>query len=112
MKTSIMSLALGIVLSGSVAAGAAERPARPSHSHRTIHHRAVVRHKDPVASPTPAAFVPYNPFKALIPAARADPPPAARPWRDPFIPREKDGLSSDPNACVNYGCVGAGGGGD
>jgi hypothetical protein len=33
-------------------------------------------------------------------------------WRDPFKPRGTDGLSSDPNACASYGCVGAGGGGD
>jgi hypothetical protein len=33
-------------------------------------------------------------------------------WSDPFKPRRTDGLSSDPNACASYGCVGAGGGGD
>ena len=37
----------------------------------------------------------------------ADPPSA-----DPFKPARTDGLSSDPNACASYGCVGAGGGGD
>jgi hypothetical protein len=31
---------------------------------------------------------------------------------DPFKPRRTDGLSSDPDACASYGCVGAGGGGD
>ena len=33
-------------------------------------------------------------------------------WRDPFKPRRTDGLSSNPDACASYGCVGAGGGGD
>jgi hypothetical protein len=33
-------------------------------------------------------------------------------WHDPFKPRRTDGLSSNPNACASYGCVGAGGGGD
>jgi hypothetical protein len=33
-------------------------------------------------------------------------------WSDPFKPRRTDGLSSDPNACASYGCVGAGGGGN
>ena len=36
----------------------------------------------------------------------------ASPWRDPFKPRRTDGLSSNPDACASYGCVGAGGGGD
>ena len=31
---------------------------------------------------------------------------------DPFKPRTTDGLSSNPDACASYGCVGAGGGGD
>ncbi len=29
--------------------------------------------------------------------------------RDPFKPRTIDGLSSNPNACVSYGCVDVGG---
>ena len=33
-------------------------------------------------------------------------------WHDPFKPRRTDGLSSNPDACASYGCVGAGGGGD
>jgi hypothetical protein len=33
-------------------------------------------------------------------------------WNDPFKPRRTDGLSSNPNVCASYGCVGAGGGGD
>ncbi len=31
---------------------------------------------------------------------------------DPFTPRTTDGLSSNVDACASYGCVGAGGGGD
>jgi hypothetical protein len=31
---------------------------------------------------------------------------------DPFKPHTTNGLSSNPNACVSYGCVDAGGGGD
>jgi hypothetical protein len=31
---------------------------------------------------------------------------------DPFKPRTTNGLSSNPDACASYGCVGAGGGGD
>jgi hypothetical protein len=33
-------------------------------------------------------------------------------WHDPFRPRTTNGLSSNPDACASYGCVGAGGGGD
>lgn len=106
MKTSILSLTLGIVLAGPVAAYSAERPARPFHSHRTIHYshrtihyRPVVRYFDPFAWPTAAATA-------------AAPVVGWRPSHDPFMPRTTDGLSSNPNACVNYGCVDAGGGGD
>ncbi len=35
-----------------------------------------------------------------------------KPFHDPFKPRTTNGLSSNPNACASYGCVGAGGGGD
>ena len=37
---------------------------------------------------------------------------ASKPLKDPFKPRTANGLSSNPNACASYGCVGAGGGGD
>jgi hypothetical protein len=83
MKTSILSLALGIVLACPVAAYAAESPNVIEdlfhgwdHSQRA-NHETVVSHS-----------------------------------RDPFKPRTTDGLSGNPNACASYGCVGAGGGGD
>jgi hypothetical protein len=81
MKTSILPLALNVMLANAVAAYASENPYRQVHGHRTIHH--VTR-------------------DAIV----------ASPWRDPFKPRRTDGLSSNPDACASYGCVGAGGGGD
>ncbi len=36
---------------------------------------------------------------------------ASHQYVDPFKPRTTNGLSSNPNACASYGCVGAGGGG-
>jgi hypothetical protein len=86
MKTSILSLALGIMLASPVAAYAGGSPNAVNaledlfygsdHSHRAYHETV-------------------------------DPPSA-----DPFKPDRTDGLSSDTNACASYGCVGAGGGGD
>jgi hypothetical protein len=86
MKTSILSLALGIALASPVATYAGESPnpvnaledlfLGSDHSHRAYHETV------------------------------------HRPSADPFKPRRTDGLSGDPNACVSYGCVGAGGGGD
>ena len=99
MKTPIVALAVGIVLAGPVRAYATEHVARPFHTHRTIQSRPVVRHFDASVWLTPAATA----------AAPAVGPGSSH---DPFIPRRKDGLSSNPDACVNYGCVGAGGGGD
>jgi hypothetical protein len=81
MKTSILPLALNVMLANAVAAYASENPYGQVHGHRTIHH--VTR-------------------DAIV----------ASPWRDPFKPRRTDGLSSNPDACASYGCVGAGGGGD
>jgi hypothetical protein len=86
MKTLILSLALGIVLASPVAAFAG-------------------------GSPNPVNAL-ENPFYGSDHIHRAyhwtvDPPSA-----DPFKPDRTDGLSSDPNACASYGCVGAGGGGD
>ena len=81
MKTSILPLALNVMLANAVAAYASENPYGQVHGHRTIHH--VTR-------------------DAIV----------ASPWRDPFKPRRTDGLSSSPDACASYGCVGAGGGGD
>ena len=83
MKTSILSLALAIVLACPVAAYAGEDTNifedllfGSDHSHRT--------HQETVNLPSV----------------------------DPFKPRRIDGLSSNVNACASYGCVGAGGGGD
>ncbi len=93
MKSLIMPLALGTVLAA-VAAFAAESPHRPVNGYRATDYWSFAPIPDPFAAPTAGAS--------------EDPPRAG----DPFIPREKDGLSSNPNACVNYGCVDAGGGGD
>jgi hypothetical protein len=91
MKTSIISLALGIVLAGPVAAYATE-PASgsaPSNQATDLWNRI----GDFFAAPTTSA-------RANAHAA------------DPFKPRTTDGLSSSRDACASYGCVDAGGGGD
>ena len=91
MKTFIVSLALGIVLAGSVTAYATE-PASgsaPSNQATDLWHRI----GDFFAAPTIGA-------KANAHAT------------DPFKPRITDGLSRNRDACASYGCVGAGGGGD
>ena len=91
MKTSIILLALGIVLAGPVAAYATE-PASgsvPSNQATDLWNRI----GDFFAAPTTGAV-------------------ATTHATDPFKPRTTDGLSSNPNACASYGCVGAGGGGD
>ena len=84
MKTSILALALGVTLAGPVRAYASESP---------------------------------NLIKAIADlftgsdhGQRADHKTEA--WHDPFKPRRTDGLSSNPDACASYGCVGAGGDGD
>ena len=82
MKMSILSLALGVVLASPVAAHASENPYGRVHRHRTTHQAT-----------THQATIVSN-------------------WHDPFKPRRTDGLSSNPDACASYGCVGAGGGGD
>lgn len=81
MKTSILSLALGVALACPVAAYADEIPnifqqlfAGSDYSHRADHRETV--------------------NSAQI---------------DPFKPRTTDGLSSNPNACASYGCVDVGG---
>jgi hypothetical protein len=91
MRTSIISLALAIVLAGPVAAYATE-PASgsaPSNQATDLWHRI----GDFFAAPTTGA-------KANAYAT------------DPFKPRITDGLSRNRDACASYGCVGAGGGGD
>ena len=93
MKTLIISLALGIVLAGPVAAYATEpEPASglaPSNPATDLWNRI----GDFFAAPTTSA-------KANAHAT------------DPFKPRVTDGLSGNRDACASYGCVGAGGGGD
>ena len=93
MKTSIISLALGIVLAGPVTAYAAEPASGSAPSHQATNFWSHFGLPDLFAAPTTDA------------GANAD---AA----DPFKPRRTDGLSSNPDACASYGCVGAGGGGD
>jgi hypothetical protein len=84
MKTSILALSLGVMLASPVGAYASESP--------NLFH--VI-----------ADF-----FSGPDRGQRADHKTAASP--DPFKPRTTDGLSRNRNACVSYGCVGAGGGGD
>jgi hypothetical protein len=84
MKTSILSLALGFMLASPVGAYASESP----NLIKVI-----------------ADF-----FSGSDHGQRADHKTAAS--HDPFKPRRTDGLSSNPDACASYGCVGAGGGGD
>jgi len=86
MKTSILALALGIMPATPVAAYADESP-------------------NPVNALEDLFLGSDHSHRAYH--ATADPPSA-----DPFKPARTDGLSSDPNACASYGCVGAGGGGD
>ena len=91
MKTSIISLVLGLVLAGPVTAYATE-PASGS-------------------APSNQASVLWNRigdfFAAPTTGARANAQAT-----DPFKPRTTDGLSSNRDACASYGCVDAGGGGD
>ena len=84
MKTSILAMALGVMLASPVGAYASESP-------NLIN--AV------------ADF-----FSGSDQGQRADHKTAAS--HDPFKPRTTDGLSRNRNACASYGCVGAGGGGD
>lgn len=91
MKMSIVSLALGIVLAGPVAAYAAE-PASGS-------------------APSNQATDLWNRIGDFF-AAPTTGPEANAQVADPFKPRTTDGLSSNRGACASYGCVDAGGGGD
>jgi hypothetical protein len=83
MKTSITLLALGIMLASPTAAYAGELPK-----------------------------VIEDLFYGSDHSQRAYHEKVDSQWRDPFKPRRTDGLSSNPDACASYGCVGAGGGGD
>jgi hypothetical protein len=91
MKTWTISLALGIVLAGPVAAYATE-PASGS------------------ALSNPATDL-WNRIGRFF-AAPSTSAKANANATDPFKPRVTDGLSGNRDACASYGCVGAGGGGD
>ena len=91
MKTSIISLALGIVLAGPVAAYATEPAPGSASSYPATD--LWNRIGDFFAAPTTGAV-------------------ATTHATDPFKPRTTDGLSSNRAACASYGCVDAGGGGD
>jgi hypothetical protein len=84
MKTSMLSLALAIMLASAMGAYASESP-------NLIN-----------------AIADF--FSGSYHGQRANHKTAA--WHDPFKPHRTDGLSSNPDACASYGCVGAGGGGD
>ena len=84
MKT-ILSLALGIVLAGPVAAYANESPYGQAYSQRTVHRWF---HRDDTAFAAPSHV--------------------RRHQRDPFKPRTTNGLSRNPDACASYGCVDVG----
>jgi hypothetical protein len=91
MKTLIISLAVGMVLAGPVAAYATE-PASGS----------------ALSNPATDLWNRIGDFFA-VPSISAK---ANANATDPFKPRVTDGLSGNRDACASYGCVGAGGGGD
>jgi hypothetical protein len=91
MKTWTISLALGIVLAGPVAAYATEPASGSSLSNPATDLWKSIG--DFFEAPTTSAQE----------NAQAD---------DPFKPHVTDGLSGNRDACASYGCVGAGGGGD
>ncbi|MGO9417954.1 hypothetical protein [Roseiarcus sp.] len=65
-----------------------------------------------LASPATAAYASENPYRPVHSHRTAHIVKVSSHWRDPFKPRTTNGLSSNPDACASYGCVGAGGGGD
>jgi hypothetical protein len=92
MKTLIaLPLALGIALTSSAAAVAADGGYTRLHSHRAIHHRIV-------AAPRAEVPAPLTLF------------PARSPWSSPIDVQKTDGLSRDPADCLKYGCIDSGGG--
>ena len=97
MKTSI-ALAIGILLSGSIAAYAQSEQSTPYH--RQIHHVQPHHHTvHPAPAPAPAAA-------AATPAPQAAPFGLSLPHIAPY-PNNKgdeDGLSEDANDC-NKGCI-------
>ena len=96
LKTSIVTLALGIALAGPVAAYANERAYHPAPSHQFFDYWGLVPNGDPFAAANTGAGA-----KARV---------VRSPWRDPFKPRTTNGLSRNPDDCASYGCVDSGGG--
>ena len=85
-----LPLALGIALTNPAGAFAAnDIPGQQLHRYRAIHHRTVVARAE---APAPAPIFPAR---------------GPRPY--PFNTHETDGLSRNPNDCVKYGCIDAGG---
>jgi hypothetical protein len=92
MKTLIAApLALGIALTSSAGAFAANSGYEQLHRHRAIHHRVVVAPRAEALAPAP-----------LLPARGS--------WSYPFDAQKTDGLSRDPGDCLKYGCIDSGGG--
>ena len=86
-----LPLALGIALTGSAAAFAAnDISGQQLHRYLATHHRTVV-----VRAEAPAPATRYF---------------VASPWPYPYNSHRTDGLSRNPDDCVKYGCVDVGGG--
>jgi hypothetical protein len=85
MKTSILALAIGVAVASPATAYA---DGFFPNIFETLFHGSDYSHRSHQGEPTQSAQV------------------------DPFKPRTTNGLSSNPDACASYGCVGAGGGGD
>ena len=83
MKTSILSLALGVVLAGPVSAYATERAYVPAPSQRIVDYLAVVPYGDSFAAPNTGAGA--NAHARLM---------------------RREGLSRSASACAKYGCLG------
>lgn len=83
MKTSILTLALGIVLASPLSAYAAERAYAPAHNHRMGDFWAVAPFGESFVAPNTGAEA-----KAHATLLRYE------------------GLSRDPDACVKYSCLG------
>jgi hypothetical protein len=98
------SIALALLLSGSLAAYAQTERPTPDHRyhapHHTIHHHFEARNPAEARPPTAAAITP-------APAPQAAPFGLAFPHIAPYPDGkgDEDGLSEDPNDC-NKGCIG------
>jgi len=83
MKTSILSLALAIILASPVSAYAAERAHVPAPNYRMSDFWALVPNDNPFAAPNPGA-------EAIAHATLM----------------RHEGLSRDPDDCMKYSCLG------